>query len=70
LTNVETPPQHPDQSNTTTLRHLPPLQASATLYSGNYIERFGADCPAIVMREHLGCSSCRGRMANLHESAR
>jgi hypothetical protein len=40
------------------------------LYPGNYIERFGADCPAIEMREHLRCSSCRGRMANLHKSAR
>jgi hypothetical protein len=37
------------------------------LYPANFIERFGADCPAIEMREHL---RCRGRMANLHESAR
>jgi hypothetical protein len=37
------------------------------LYPANYIERFGEDCPAI---KHLRCSSCRGRMANLHESAR
>ena len=40
------------------------------LYPANLIERFGADCPAIELREHLRCSSCRGRMANLHESAR
>jgi hypothetical protein len=40
------------------------------LYPANYVERFGEDCPAITLREHLCCSSCRGRMANLHESAR
>jgi len=40
------------------------------LYPANFVERFGADCPAIMLREHLRCSSCRGRMANLHESAR
>ena len=40
------------------------------LYPANLIERFGAGCPAIELREHLRCSSCRGRMANLHESAR
>jgi hypothetical protein len=37
------------------------------LYPPNYIDRFGQDCPAIDLREHLRCSSCRGRMANLHE---
>jgi hypothetical protein len=40
------------------------------LYPANYIERFGPDCPAVELREHLRCSNCRGRMANLHESAR
>jgi hypothetical protein len=40
------------------------------LYPANFIERFGDDCPAIALREHLRCSSCRGGMANLHESAR
>ena len=40
------------------------------LYPANFIERFSADCPAIELREHLRCSSCHGRMANLHESAR
>jgi hypothetical protein len=40
------------------------------LYPVNYIERFGVDYPAIALREHLRCNSCRGRMANLPESAR
>ena len=40
------------------------------LYPANYIERFGLDSPAILLREHLRCSECRGKMANLHESAR
>jgi hypothetical protein len=40
------------------------------LYPANFIERFGEDCPVIALREHLRCSSCRGRMAGLHESAR
>src|SRR5262249_14627934 len=40
------------------------------LYPAQFIERFGADCLAIELREHLLCSTCRGRMANLHESTR
>jgi len=42
------------------------------LYPANFIERFGENCPAIELREHLRCGGCRGRgrMANLHESAR
>jgi hypothetical protein len=40
------------------------------LYPANYVQRFGADCPAILLREHLRCSDCHGKMANLHESAR
>ena len=40
------------------------------LYPANLIPRFGETCPAINLREHPRCSSCRGRMANLHESAR
>ena len=40
------------------------------LYPANYVERFGADFPAILIREHLRCAECRGKMANLHESAR
>jgi hypothetical protein len=40
------------------------------LYPANLIPRFGETCPAIELRERLRCSSCRGRMANLHESAR
>jgi hypothetical protein len=35
------------------------------LYPANYIERFDADRPAIELRKHLCCSSCRGHMANL-----
>ena len=40
------------------------------LYPANYVQRFGADCPAILLREHLRCSDCHGKMANLQESAR
>jgi len=40
------------------------------LYPANFIDRFGEDLPAIEIRKHLRCSSCRGRMANLHESSR
>jgi hypothetical protein len=40
------------------------------LYPADYTARFGEDCPAILLREHLRCSECRGKMANLHESAR
>jgi hypothetical protein len=40
------------------------------LYPGNFIERFGEDCPAIALPEHLRCSSCHGRMASLQETAR
>ena len=40
------------------------------LYPAIYIERFGDDCPAIALRDHLRCSSCGARAANLHESAR
>ena len=40
------------------------------LYPANFIDHFGADCPAIELRRRLRCSSCRGRKANLHESAR
>jgi hypothetical protein len=37
------------------------------LYPVNYIERFGVDYPAIALREHLRCSSCRepGRVRTL-----
>jgi len=48
----------------------PRCKHQRVLYPKNYIERFGADCPAVALREHLRCSSCHGRMANLHESAR
>jgi hypothetical protein len=40
------------------------------LFAANYIAQFGEDCLAIELRERLRCSSCRGRMANLHESSR
>jgi DNA-directed RNA polymerase subunit RPC12/RpoP len=40
------------------------------LYPANYIARFGEHCFAIELRERLRCTQCRGRMANLHESAR
>jgi len=40
------------------------------LYPANYIDRYGEDCPAILLREHLRCSECHGRMANLHEAVR
>jgi len=40
------------------------------LYPANFIPRFGGDLPAIELQQHLHCSSCRGRMANLHESSR
>jgi hypothetical protein len=40
------------------------------LYPANFIERFGKDCPAILLREHLRCAECRGKTANLHECAR
>jgi hypothetical protein len=40
------------------------------LYPANFVARFGRDFPAIGLREHLPCTACRGRMANLHESSR
>ena len=40
------------------------------LFPANLIARFGEDCPAIELREHLRCSNCRYRSANLHESSR
>jgi len=40
------------------------------LYPANLIARFGENCPGIELRTRLRCSSCRGRMANLHESSR
>jgi molybdenum cofactor biosynthesis enzyme MoaA len=40
------------------------------LYPANLIPQFGEDFPAIELRQHLRCSGCRGRVANLHESSR
>ena len=42
----------------------------SVLYPANLIPRFGADSPAINVRERLRCSACRYRSANLHESVR
>jgi hypothetical protein len=32
------------------------------LYPADYTARFGEDCPAILLREHLRCSECRKAM--------
>ena len=40
------------------------------LYPASLIERFGADYPSIEIRQHLRCSQCRYRSANVHEMAR
>ena len=40
------------------------------LYPANLIQRYGEDFPAIELRQRMRCTSCRGRMANLHESSR
>ena len=40
------------------------------LYPANLMARFGEHFPAIELRSRLRCSSCQGRMANLHESTR
>jgi len=40
------------------------------LSPANFIERLGAKCPAIGLREHRHCNSCRGRLANPHDPAR
>jgi hypothetical protein len=40
------------------------------LFTGNLIARYGENFPALKLREHLRCSSCRSRVANLHESSR
>ena len=40
------------------------------LYPVNLIARYGEHFPAIELRSRLRCSSCQGRMANLHESTR
>jgi len=38
------------------------------LYPANLIPLYGENFPAIELR--MRCTSCRGRMANLHESSR
>jgi hypothetical protein len=38
------------------------------VYPANFIPRYGQEFPAIELRKHLRCSSCR--VANLHESSR
>lgn len=40
------------------------------LYPANLISRFGANFLAIELRNHLRCSACKYRAANLHESSR
>ena len=40
------------------------------LFPANLIQRFGANFPSIEVRDHLRCTACRYRSANLHESAR
>ena len=40
------------------------------LFPANLIDGFGENFPAIELRARLRCTQCRGRMANLHESAR
>jgi hypothetical protein len=40
------------------------------LYPANLIPRYGEDFPAIELRTRMRCTSCRGSMANLHESSR
>jgi hypothetical protein len=42
----------------------------AVLYPANLIPHYGEHQPAINLRPRLRCGQCRGRMANLHESAR
>ena len=51
-------------------RHLPPVQAPARPLPCQLHRTLGAECPAIGLREHLRCSSCRDRMANPHNPAR
>jgi hypothetical protein len=40
------------------------------LYPANFIPRYGISLPAIELCTRLRCTSCHGRMANLHESSR
>jgi hypothetical protein len=40
------------------------------LFPVNLIARYGHDFPAIQLCDRLRCTSCRSRMANLHESSR
>jgi hypothetical protein len=40
------------------------------LYPANLIPLYGENFLAIELRQRMRCTSCRGRMANLHESSR
>jgi hypothetical protein len=40
------------------------------LFTANLIARYGENFPAIELRDRLRCTSCRDRVANLHESSR
>jgi len=43
---------------------------AAFFFTANLITRYGENFPALALRERLRCSTCCGRMANLHESSR
>jgi hypothetical protein len=40
------------------------------LYPANLVERYGQQFRAIDLQPRLRCSSCRGCVANIHESSR
>jgi len=40
------------------------------LYPANLVPLYGDDFPAIKLRQRMRCTTCGGRMANLHESSR
>jgi hypothetical protein len=40
------------------------------LCPANLVPLYGEEFPAIELRQGMRCTSCRGRMANLHESSR
>jgi hypothetical protein len=40
------------------------------LYPANLIPLYGENFRAIELRQRMRCTSCRRRMANLHESSR
>ena len=40
------------------------------LFTANLVAQYGENFRAIEMRERLRCSSCGGRVANVHECSR